>query len=159
MATFSFGLEHECSFVCPSRSISAGAHKGVFYPSLPVFDLQKKTPTHKSSGESYVRNVKLRLGMARVMPLDAFRKQALATALSPARKCRPTGFGFHAGTKTVLTFPCSFGRLVSPFHKTKKPSVDLRAVTVGVSMALSIGRIRSRCPGFIQDCQSRRFLK
>jgi len=97
--------------------------------------------------------------MARVMFLDAFRKQALATALSPACKRRATSFGFHAGAKTVLTFPCSFGRLVSPFHKTKKSSVGLRAVTVGISIALSIGRLQSRCPGFIQHCQGRRFLK
>jgi hypothetical protein len=54
------------------------------------------------------------------MFLDAFREQALAPALPPARKGRPAAFGFHSGAKTVLTFPCSFGRLVSPFHKTKK---------------------------------------
>jgi hypothetical protein len=77
--------------------------------------------------------------MARVMFLDAFREQALAAALSPACKCRATAFGFHAGTKTVLAFACSLGRLVSPFHKTKKASVGLRAVTLGMSAALSIG--------------------
>jgi len=57
------------------------------------------------------------------MFLDAFREQALAAALSPACKYRTTAFGLHAGTKTVLAFPCSFGRLVSPFHKTDKASV------------------------------------
>ena len=67
--------------------------------------------------------MKLRLRMARVMFLDAFREQALAAALSPAGKCRATGFGLHAGTKTVLTFACSLGGLVSPFHKTEKASV------------------------------------
>jgi hypothetical protein len=69
------------------------------------------------------RNVKLRLRMARVMSLDAFGKQALAAALSPACKYRATAFGFHAGTKTMLAFACSLGGLVSPFHKTDKASV------------------------------------
>jgi hypothetical protein len=69
---------------------------------------------------SRARNVKLRLRMARVMSLDAFGKQALAAALSPARKYRATAFGFHASTKTMLAFACSLGGLVSPFHKTDK---------------------------------------
>ena len=69
------------------------------------------------------RSVKLRLRMARVMSLDAFGKQALATALSPACKYRATAFGFHAGTKTMLAFACSLGGLVSPFHKTDNASV------------------------------------
>jgi hypothetical protein len=57
------------------------------------------------------------------MSLDAFGKQAFSAALSPACKYRATAFGFHAGTKTVLAFTCSLGRLVSPFHKTDKASV------------------------------------
>jgi hypothetical protein len=64
--------------------------------------------------------MKLRLRMARVMFLDAFREQALAAALAPAGKDRAPGFGFHPGTKTMLTFACSLGGLVSPFHKTEK---------------------------------------
>ena len=100
--------------------------------------------------KSRARNVKLRLRMARVMSLDAFGKQALAAALSPACKYRATAFGFHAGAKTMLTFACSFGGLVSPFHKTDKASVSLGAVTVGMSTALSIGRVRSQSDGFIR---------
>ena len=92
---------------------------------------------------SRVRNAKLRLRMARVMSLDAFREQALAAALSPACKYRATAFGFHPGTKTMLTFARSLGGLVSPFHKTDKAWVGLRAVTLGMSTALSIGRVRS----------------
>ena len=92
---------------------------------------------------SRVRNVKLRLRMAGVVYLDAFREQAFAPALPPARKYRATAFCFHAGTKTVLTFACSLGGLVSPFHKAEKASVGLRAVTLGMSTALSIGRVRS----------------
>jgi hypothetical protein len=92
---------------------------------------------------SRVGNVGLRLRMARVMSLDTFREQALATALSPARKYRTAAFGFHSGTKAVLTFACSLGWLVSPFHKTAKASVGLRAVILELSMALSIGPVRS----------------
>jgi hypothetical protein len=84
------------------------------------------------------------------MFLDAFGEQAFAAALSPTCKYRATAFGLHAGTKTVLTFPCSFGRLVSPFHKTEEASVGLRAVTLGMSMALSIGRVRFQSDGFIR---------
>ena len=92
--------------------------------------------------------------MARVMFLDTFGEQAFAAALSPACKYRATAFGLHAGTKTVLTFPCSFGRLVSPFHKTEEASVGLRAVTLGMSTALSIGRVRSRSDRFYSGIAS-----
>jgi hypothetical protein len=88
------------------------------------------------------------------MFLDAFWKQALAAALSPTCKYRATAFGLHASTKTVLTFACSLGGLVSPFHKTEKASVGLRAVTLGMSTALSIGRVRSRSNGFIRGLQA-----
>ena len=57
--------------------------------------------------------------MAHVMPFDALWKQAFAAALPAARQgCTPS-FGFHAGTKTMLTFACSLGRLISAFHKTE----------------------------------------
>jgi len=55
-----------------------------------------------------------------VMPLDAFRQQAFAAALPPTRKGRATAFGTHPGTEAVLTFACSLGWLVSPFHRTEK---------------------------------------
>jgi hypothetical protein len=55
-----------------------------------------------------------------VMSLDAFWKQTFAAALAPARKGRPTAFGTHPSTETVLTFACSLGWLVSAFHKTGK---------------------------------------
>jgi hypothetical protein len=84
------------------------------------------------------------------MSLDAFREQPLAAALSPAGKDRAPGFGFHPGTKTVLTFACSLGGLVSSFHKTEKAPVRWRAVTLGMSTALSIERARSRCDGSIR---------
>jgi hypothetical protein len=77
--------------------------------------------------------------MVRVVFLDAFWKQAPAAALSPACKYRATAFGLHASTKTVLTFACSLGGLVSSFHKTEKTVLGLRAVTLGTSTALSIG--------------------
>jgi hypothetical protein len=89
------------------------------------------------------------LRMARVMFLDAFREQAFAPALPPARQRGAARFRFHPGTKTVLTFACSLGSLVSPFHRTDKASVGLRAVTLGMSTALSIERARFRFDGFI----------
>ena len=99
--------------------------------------------------------MKLRLRVARVMFLDALWKQAFAAALSPARKDCATAFGLHAGTKTVLTFACSLRRLVSSFHKTEKIWVGVKAVTLGMSTALSIGRVRSRYDGFIRRLPAR----
>jgi hypothetical protein len=61
----------------------------------------------------------LRLGMARVMPFGALWEQAFATTLAPACQGCAAPFGFHAGTKTMLTFACSLGWLVSAFHKTE----------------------------------------
>jgi hypothetical protein len=58
--------------------------------------------------------------MPDVMPLDAFRQQTFATALSAARKGRATAFGTHPGAEPVLMFACSLGWLVSAFHKTGK---------------------------------------
>ena len=57
--------------------------------------------------------------MPRVMLFDALRKQTFTAALTAARQgCTPP-FCFHAGTKTMLTFACSLGWLVSTFHKTE----------------------------------------
>jgi hypothetical protein len=57
--------------------------------------------------------------MARVMPFDALWKQAFAAALAAARQCCAASFCLHPGTKTMLTFACPFGWLVSAFHKTE----------------------------------------
>jgi hypothetical protein len=92
--------------------------------------------------------------MARVLSLDTFWKQALAKALSPACKGRATALGLHAGTKTMLTFACSLGRLISSFHKIGKASAGLRGVTLEMSMALSISRLRSRCDSLISGIVS-----
>jgi hypothetical protein len=90
-----------------------------------------------------VQAVMLCLGMTPKMPFDAFREQALAPALTPAGERGATPFGFHAGTKTVLLFARAFGWLVSAFHKTAKSfRRDSRAVTVGMSAALSISRVQ-----------------
>jgi hypothetical protein len=54
------------------------------------------------------------------MSLDAFWQQSFAAPLpSPCQDCA-TAFRPHPRTKAVLTFPCSLGWLVSPFHKTEK---------------------------------------
>ena len=39
--------------------------------------------------------------------------------MAAARQGRATPFRLHAGTKTMLTFACSLGWLVSAFHKTE----------------------------------------
>jgi hypothetical protein len=57
--------------------------------------------------------------MARVMPFGAFWEQAFPAALTATcQRCAAT-FRFHPGTKTMLTFACSLGWLVSTFHKTE----------------------------------------
>jgi hypothetical protein len=50
------------------------------------------------------------------MILDTLRQQTLASALSPTRKRGPAAFGFHAGSKTVLTFTRALRWLISAFH-------------------------------------------
>jgi hypothetical protein len=57
--------------------------------------------------------------MARVMPFDAPREQTFAAALTAACQGCAARFCFHAGTKTMLTFACSLGWLISAFHKTE----------------------------------------
>ena len=77
--------------------------------------------------------------MTNVMPLDAFRKQSLAAPLSASCEDRAPAFGSHSGAKTMLTLASSLGRLIGALHKTKTDrDAILRAVTVGVSTALSI---------------------
>jgi hypothetical protein len=61
----------------------------------------------------------LRLRMARVVPFDALWKQAFAAALATACQRGTAAFCLHPGTKTMLAFACSFGWLVSAFHKTE----------------------------------------
>ena len=56
--------------------------------------------------------------MAGVVQVNAFRKQAFAAALPPARKSGATAFGPHTSTKAVLAFARSFGWLIGAFHKT-----------------------------------------
>jgi len=73
------------------------------------------------------------------MSFDAFRQQALAAALPPPGERGPSGFRFHAGTKSVLAFSRALGWLVRAFHKTEKRfRRDSKAATVRTSTALSI---------------------
>ena len=58
--------------------------------------------------------------MARVVAIDAFGQQSLATALATARKCGASAFRPHARAKTVLALARSFGWLISAFHKAEK---------------------------------------
>ena len=57
--------------------------------------------------------------MARVMPFYPSREQTFAAALTAACQGYTAPFRFHAGTKTMLTFACSLGWLISAFHKTE----------------------------------------
>jgi len=73
------------------------------------------------------------------MPLNAFRQQALAAALSPSRERGASGFRLHACAKSMLSFARALGWLISAFHKTEKRLPrDSRAATVRTSTALSI---------------------
>jgi hypothetical protein len=54
------------------------------------------------------------------MFLDAFGEQPFSTALPPACEDRATALSPHPRTKSVLSFPCSLGWLISAFHKTEK---------------------------------------
>jgi hypothetical protein len=65
--------------------------------------------------------------MARVMPFYAPWKQTFAATLSAACQGCATPFCFHTGTKTMLTFACSLGWLVSTFHKPKTDSARFKS--------------------------------
>jgi hypothetical protein len=51
------------------------------------------------------------------MSVNAFWKQAFATALAPARKSGAAAFGLHTRAKAVLAFARSLGWLISAFHE------------------------------------------
>jgi hypothetical protein len=67
---------------------------------------------HRSSR----RPQSLRLRVPGVMILHSLRQQTLASALPPTRKGGAAAFGFHAGSKTVLTFTRALRCLISAFH-------------------------------------------
>jgi hypothetical protein len=54
------------------------------------------------------------------MSLDAFGEQPFSAALPPACEYRATALSPHPRTKSVLSFPCSLGWLISAFHKTER---------------------------------------
>ena len=80
------------------------------------------------------------LRVARVVPVNAFRKQAFATALPPARKSGATALGSHTSAKAVLAFARSFGWLIRAFHTILVGWPDRRAVKLGASSSLSTPR-------------------
>ena len=59
---------------------------------------------------------KLRLGVTRVMILDAFREKTLAATLPPTRESGAATLCFHARAETVLAFARSFRCLIGAFH-------------------------------------------
>ncbi len=82
------------------------------------------------------------------MPLDAFREQPFAAALTPARKSRPTAFGAHPRTKAVLSFPRPLGWLISAFHKWLNGFCP-----VGERFTLWARASLSMLPVFVCTCQ------
>jgi hypothetical protein len=82
--------------------------------------ISRISPSGPSKARSPRSRKKSSLRVAGVVPVDAFRQQTFAAALTPARKDRSTAFGTHPGAETVLTFACSLGWLISAFHKTGK---------------------------------------
>ena len=78
------------------------------------------------------------------MSLDAFRQEPFPAALTPPRKSSASALGPHSGTEAMLAFAGAFGCLIGAFHKAEnKCRRDLRAVTLGMGRALSIGAARS----------------
>jgi len=93
------------------------------------------------------------------MSLDAFRQQALAAALPSPRERGTSGFRLHAGAKSVLSFSCTLGWLISAFHKTEKRLPrDSRAATVRTSTVLSISHWKLIVDFSFADCQRFNFL-
>jgi hypothetical protein len=77
--------------------------------------------------------------VAREVTIDTFGQKSLASALATAREGGASAFGPHSRPKTVLLLACSFGWLISAFHKAEKYARrELRAVTLGWGRALSI---------------------
>jgi len=77
------------------------------------------------------------------MQFNALRQKTLPAALASASERGSSAFGLHARAEPVLAFACALGWLISAFHKAEKRfRCDSRAVTVGMSRALSILRAR-----------------
>lgn len=55
--------------------------------------------------------------MTLVLEFGTLWNEALATLLTPTLDQIAPRFSFHPGTKSVLTFAGTFGRLISPFHR------------------------------------------
>ena len=87
--------------------------------------------------------------MAGVMILDTFRQQTFAASLSPTRESGAAALCFHARTKTMLAFACSFRCLIGAFHGTVE-----RTGTVKVTPRLSM--FGSSCVAAVFD--RRRFV-
>jgi hypothetical protein len=54
------------------------------------------------------------------MLFHTFWQQSFPSALAPAGERGASAFGFHAGTKTMLTLAGAFGWLVRAFHKSER---------------------------------------
>jgi hypothetical protein len=96
----------------PERNVAKSTRHGQPKKLVDVDRTDRRRPDWLKAGV-------LRLRMTRVMRFDAFWKQTFPAALAAACQGCAAPFCFHAGTKTMLTFACSLGWLVSAFHKTE----------------------------------------
>jgi hypothetical protein len=60
--------------------------------------------------------------MTGIVPLNALREQALATALTPSGQGGAATFRPHPGAESMLAFAGAFGRLKCAFHNDGQPS-------------------------------------
>jgi len=60
--------------------------------------------------------IELSLSMSGVMIFRSDWQQPLPTALTTSSESGPPAFGFHPGTKAVLTLSRALGRLIGSFH-------------------------------------------
>jgi hypothetical protein len=94
------------------------------------------------------------------MAFDTFGQQTFAPALTPSGERGAAAFRFHARAEAVLALAGTLGRLVSAFHKAGQSSRrDWRAVTLGMTTALSISPRQLTLDLAFAHCQRRRFLK
>jgi hypothetical protein len=75
----------------------------------------------------------LGLSVPGVMIFRSDWQQSLPTTLATPSESGPSAFGFHPGTKTVLTLSCALGSLVSSFHGN-------------ISWILGVGKDSRRAP-------------
>ena len=96
--------------------------------------------------------------VAGVVPVNAFRKQALATALAPPGKSGAATLGSHTCAKTVLAFTRSLRWLISAFH-TREPGRLRSESGYSRGSASIVNDASGARASNLQRCQQLEFLK